>query len=286
MAKKILIPIDFSPYSNKAIEYACPLALKQGLEVVLIHVFTDHTNIYQNAQENPELIDPRVGEVKRDLQQIVASIKNEFPELHISTLLKDGNLYDEVKKIVSAENYEAIIMGTKGANGLEALLIGSNTFDVFLNTSTPVLAVPNSDKKLKTEKIGLLCNFKQGEIDVLKQAIQLYGKDFELVLIHVNTTNETISVLDQKFATFIQSIIAETGIEDISYVIKAQLFLAQYKEDISSAINSVVADELLDALLVTKSKKGFLRKVIEENIVKKMAFQTQIPKFFAKVTQE
>ena len=283
MANKILIPVDFSPYSKKAVEYACELAMKKGLELVLVHIFTDHSNIYHNSIQNPELINPRVGEVKRDMQHLIASIKNDFPEIQISILYHDGNLYDEIKKIVTAQNYAAIVMGTKGASGLDALIIGSNTFDVFLNTNTPVLAVPYSEKKHKINKLGLLCNFKQGEIDVLKQAIRLYGNDVELVLIHINTSNETLSVLDTKFAKFIQATIEETGVDDISYVIKAQSFFVQYKEDISSAINSVISDELLDTLLVTKSKKGFLRKIVEENIVKKMAYEIQIPKFFAKV---
>ena len=283
MANKILIPVDFTPFSNKAIEYACPLAIQQGLELVLVHIFTDHSNIYHNAIQNPELIDPRVGEAKRDMQTLINTITTDFPDLNVSTIYKDGNLYDEIKKIVSDDAYELIIMGTKGASGLESLIIGSNTFDVFLNTSVPVLAIPFSEKKYKHNKIGLLCNFKQGEIDVLKQAIKLYGKNFELVLIHINTSNETIAVLDNKFSSFIKDIISETGIEDISYIIKAQSFFVQYKEDISSAINSVISDELLDALLVTKSKKGIFRKIVEENIVKKMAYEIQIPKFFAKV---
>ncbi|WP_156138125.1 hypothetical protein [Sphingobacterium sp. T2] len=96
---------------------------------------------------------------------------------------------------------------------------------------------------------------------MLKQAIKLYGTDFELILIHVNTTNDTISNIDKSFDVFIEKIIEETGIENISYVIKAQNFFVQYKEDVSSAIESVIADERLDALLVTKSKKTFLRKI-------------------------
>lgn len=282
MAGKILIPIDFSKYAEKAIEYALQLNQTVSHEIDLVHIFTDHSNIYRNALENPELIDPRVGEAKRDMQLLVDKLINSNPEIKVNMILRDCNLYDQLKSLSEENNYEAIIMGTKGSSGLDALLIGSNMFDVFQNTQVPVLAVPFTEKKYKTEKIGLLCNFKDGEIDVLKQATNLYGSNFELVLIHINNTNDTISVLDKKFEAFIERIIAETGIEDISYIIKAQAFLIQYKEDISQAIDSVILDELLDALLITKSKKGFLRKIIEEDIVKKMAYQIQIPKFFAK----
>ncbi|MFZ4863721.1 universal stress protein [Sphingobacterium sp. Mn56C] len=285
MANKILIPVDFSDYSNKAIEYACQLSKLTHHDIDLVHIFTDHTNIYRNAMDNVELIDPRVGTAKRDMEKLISNIIDKLPEVNINSIFKDGNLYDEIRKLVSTEQYDAIVMGTKGSSGLDALLIGSNMFDVFQNTKIPVLAVPFTTARLKTEKIGLLCNFKDGELDVLKQAIKVFGKNFELFLIHINTQDQTIKTLDARFKSFIERIIVETGLENISYIIKAQNFLAHYKSDISSAINTVIADELLDVILVTKSKKGFLRKIMEENIVKKMAYQVQIPKFFGRSPQ-
>lgn len=286
MTNKILIPVDFSIHSDKAVEYAVQLAEKNDFQIDLLHVFTDHTNIYQNALEDPELVDPRVPEAKKQMVDLIHKFQTETSTIQFNTLYKDGNLYDQVSTLASRNSYNAIIMGTKGAFGLDALLIGSNMFDVFLNTKVPVLAVPYSEKKFKVEKIGLLCNFKYGEIDVLKQAIKVYGTDFELVLIHINTSNESIHNIDKSFDVFIDKIIEETGIEDISYIIKSQTFFVQYKEDISSAIDTVISDELLDVLLVTKSKKSFLRKIIEENIVRRMAYQIQIPKFFARRIEE
>lgn len=282
MSHKLLIPIDFSEYAQQAINYACQISKTKGTTIDLVHIFTDHTNIYRNSLEETDLIDPRVAIAKRDIDKIIEEYTHKFPHLSFNVIFKDGNLYDALRDVATQDTYDAIIMGTKGAYDLDALLIGSNTFDVFQNTKTPVIAVPQSEKAFKTDKIGLLCNFNDGEIDVLKQAVKVYGDDFELILIHINTANDSMHLLDEKFNLFIKKIISETNIDNISYVIKAQTFFIQYKEDISSAINSVIADELIDALLVTKSKKGFLRKVIEENIVKKMAFEIQIPKFFGK----
>lgn len=286
MADRILIPVDFSPYSDKAIEYALQLQERSPQHIDLVHVFTEETNIYQQSLSNPELIHPKVAEAKRQMQERVKIISSTFPDIEVREIFTEGNLYTEVRKLAEQNTYNAVVMGTKGAFGLDALISGSNMYDVFLNTKLPVLAVPFQEKEFRIEKIGLLCNFKYGEIDVLKQAIKLYGTEFELVLIHVNTTNDTISNIDKSFDVFIEKIIEETGIENISYVIKAQNFFVQYKEDVSSAIESVIADERLDALLVTKSKKTFLRKIIEENIVKKMAYQIHIPKFFARRIEE
>lgn len=283
MNNKILIPVDFTDFSRQAIDYACLLHKNVPHQIDLIHVFTDHSNAFHNIKESVDAYDTRVHDAKRDLQELLEICQIEFPDIQFNTLFKSGNLFETLRKTISEDDsYHAIIMGTKGASGLDSLLLGSNMFEVFQNSKIPVIAVPKMDKKIKTDKIGLLCNFKDGELDVLKQAITLYGSNFEILLIHINTDNESISTLDTKFKTFINQIITETGIENISYVIKAQAFLVQYKEDISSAINSVISDELIDALLVTKSKKGFLRKIVEENVVKKMAYQIQIPKLFAK----
>jgi nucleotide-binding universal stress UspA family protein len=285
MSNKILIPVDFSIHSDKAIQYAAQLAKNNNFQIDLLHVFTDHSNIYLNALQDPSLVDPRVPEAKQKMVQLIENKRNEASNIQLQALYADGNLYDVVNQLTTKEHYSAIVMGTKGAFGLDALLTGSNMFDVFLNTKVPVLAVPYSEKAFKVEKVGLLCNFKPAEIDVLKQATKLYGTDFELVLIHVNTSSESIHNIDKSFEVFIDKIIEETGIEDISYVIKSQTFFVQYKENISSAIDTVISDEMLDALLVTKSKKSFLRKIIEENIVKRMAYQIQIPKFFARRTE-
>jgi nucleotide-binding universal stress UspA family protein len=285
MSNKILIPVDFSIHSDKAIQYAAQLAKNNNFQIDLLHVFTDHSNIYLNALQDPSLVDPRVPEAKQKMVQLIENKRNEASNIQLQALYADGNLYDVVNQLTTKEHYNAIVMGTKGAFGLDALLTGSNMFDVFLNTKVPVLAVPYSEKAFKVEKVGLLCNFKPAEIDVLKQATKLYGTDFELVLIHVNTSSESIHNIDKSFEVFIDKIIEETGIEDISYVIKSQTFFVQYKENISSAIDTVISDEMLDALLVTKSKKSFLRKIIEENIVKRMAYQIQIPKFFARRTE-
>ena len=216
------------------------------------------------------------------MQAIVSQLVETDSALNVNVIFKDGNLYSEIKKLCSENQYDAIVMGTKGASGLDALLSSSNMYDVLINTSVPVLAVPLHYKNTKMENVGLLCNFKDGEIEVLKQATNILGKDFGLTLIHVNTEDEDIRKIDQQFKEFIDRIIQTTEIDDISYIIKNQAFFIQYKENVSQSIDSVIRDQQIDIVLVTKSKKSFFRKITEENIVRKMALQIPIPIFFAK----
>jgi nucleotide-binding universal stress UspA family protein len=273
MTKKILIPVDFSEHSHKAIQYACMLNNMRHHEFDLLHVFADSKSIREDSRTS----------ARGNMQDIISRLVASDSSRNVNVIFKEGNLYHEIKNVCDESQYDAIVMGTKGASGLDALLTSSNMYDVLVNTTVPVLAVPLHYKNKEINKVGLLCNFKDGELEVLQQADKLLGKDYELVLIHINADSEDIKKIDEKFQKFINRIIEATGIDDISYIVKDQSFFIQYKENIAQSIESVLRDEQIDTLLVTKSRKSFFRKIIEENIVRKLALQISIPTLFAKV---
>ncbi len=280
---KFLIPIDFSEYSAVAVNYACQIAQQNGQSIDLVHVFADHSNIYLNAQNDTELKDPRVPLAERDMKKAIEEINKDYPGVQVNPIFKDGNLYEEIKKITNAEHYDAVVMGTKGSSGMESIFIGSNTYDTILNTKTPLLAVPLETTVLKKDRVGLLCNFKDAELTCLSQAMPLFNKDYELVLIHVNTKDREIKEIDADFKAFIARIEGELGISDITYIIKPQSLFMRQKETIAQAVTSVLIDEQVDILLLTKSKKSVFRQLTESNVIKKLAFDIKIPTFFARV---
>ena len=283
---KILLPIDFSENSDNAVNYACQIALDGDFELELVHVFSQHSNTYLNAQSETPLHDPRIKEAEINMKSVLNKIGNTYPRIKVSSTFRDGNLYDEIKKLTSAYDYSAIIMGTKGASGLEALFIGSNTYDTILNTKTPVFAIPANASTFKKNKIGLLCNFKEGEITALSQAIPLLKSNFHLVLIHVNSTDKAINEIDNELQTWIGRLEGEFGQLDISYTIKPQTLFMRQRESIAQAITSVLIDEQVDILILTKSKKSVFRQLSESNVIKKMAFDIQIPTFFSRVNKD
>jgi len=280
---KLLIPIDFSEYSNNATHYACQIAKESGQEIDLIHVFSSHSNSLANVTGESPLHDPRVPEAEESMNNTITKFQDEFPGIKLNSIFRNGNLYDEIKAVTSATDYDAVVMGTHGASGLESVFIGSNTYDTILNTKTPVLAIPASSTNYKKDHIALLCNFKEAELSALQQAIPLFKNDFRLILIHVNTNEKSVAEVDLNFKDWINRIESELGISDISYIIKPQTLFMRQKEPVAQAINSVLIDEQVDILILTKSKKSVFRKLTESNVIKKMAFNIKIPTFFARV---
>ena len=284
---KILIPVDFSEDSQSAVQYACQLVSQNenAQEIDLVHVFTHHSNAYMNRRIH-QLEDPQVKIAEKDMERLLDKVQKEYPTIQFNSLFKEGNLFEEISEVTSGFNYDAVVMGTKGASGLEAIFLGSNTYDVILNTKTPVLGIPQNTKGLKKDRVGLLCNFKEGEIEVLQQATKLIGKEFELVLIYVNKDDRRIGDIDIQFKDWIEEIINRVGIQNISYTVKPQVLYNRAAENVSHAIANVLIDEQIDFLLITRSRKSIFRKLVEENIVRKMAYNMTVPTLFAPVRSE
>ncbi|GHE23441.1 universal stress protein [Sphingobacterium griseoflavum] len=283
--KKILIPVDFSEYSQCAVDYACQLIIAKNNEQALdlVHVFTNQSNLYVNRQLRADLVDPQIAISEKEMKKLREVIRMRYPSVICHEIFKSGNLFEEVSKVTAAFAYDAVIMGTKGTSGLEAIFLGSNTYDVILNTKTPVLGIPKNVDTFKKNRVGLLCNFKAAELEALQQAIKIFGKGFELILIHVNKNDRDIKTIDKQFKSWIDEIIAQTGVEDISYTVKSQMLYNHVAENIAQAINHALMDEQIDIMLVTKSRKSFFRQIVGENIVRKLAYQMPVPTLFARV---
>ncbi|MEN5058032.1 universal stress protein [Sphingobacterium kitahiroshimense] len=280
---KILVPIDFSENSIIAARYAREIALENQDELVFLHVYTRHVNKYANFMVHGEhIVDPTIKESEEQLNQLVGVVKEKWPTLVISQLFDEGILAEVISKETARNQYKVVVMGTKGASGLESVLIGSNTYDVIRDSQTPILAIPANATAYKKDTIALLTNFKPGELEVLKQAIPVFGSKFHLLLIHINKEEVDIKILDKKLTEWIDNIITETGIDDISYTVKNRSHFANSAEKIANGIQTMIRDENIDIILITKSRKTFFQNLFNENIIKEMAMGIVIPNFFGK----
>jgi len=283
MNKPLLVPVDFSENAKIATEYAAQIAADTQRDVHIIYIMTDHTNRFANATWNKDLIEPLIQEALKNMEEMLVPIRAKYPSVNFTTSTRDGVLGEQLLSEAKNEKYSAIVMGTKGSSGLDSVFIGSNAYDVIKTTETPVLTVPKSITTYTKNNIGLLCNFKNGELEVLKQAIALFGNTFHLQLIHINKTDEDVETVDQKLRSWIDRIIQETGIDDISYTVKSPAYYIKYKETIAHAIQQILIDESVDILLVTKGRKNFFNYIFSENITKELAFQSKIPNLFARI---
>ena len=147
--KKILVPIDFSSYSDEAVNYAAIISKKFEAEFILMHVIE---SLPYTVTDTLRLIEHR-----RALETIAKSLLDNLSKklretkVAVRTFLVSGAAYHEILKKSQREKVDLIVMGTHGRTGLEHLLLGSVAEKVVRLSSCPVLTVrlPRTKVKIK-----------------------------------------------------------------------------------------------------------------------------------------
>ena len=142
----IVVPVDFSPESERALEYAKELALRSGpAEIVLVHAYyvppelaayaPDHVHSYLES-----LSDPATAHLEKDLVALQdAGITAEY-------LAERGSHDEVIVGIAAGRKADLIVMGTHGRTGITRVALGSIAERVVQTAHCPVLTVKKAGK--------------------------------------------------------------------------------------------------------------------------------------------
>lgn len=135
--QKILVPVDGSLYSEKALTRASELAQVFDSKIILIYVVEKSIPI--NLLDHKEYLEilRKFGNKTLEKANIVLS-KNG---LSAKLLLKEGNIFNEIEKVVKKEKCDLVIVGNKGLGSVARLLLGSVSNKISQSSSCSVLIV-------------------------------------------------------------------------------------------------------------------------------------------------
>jgi nucleotide-binding universal stress UspA family protein len=145
--KYILVPIDFSAPSKKALDYAVPFAEQFGAKLTLLHVVEpvatpDFANSFPLMMENDKLI----ASCKAQLQSLVKRSAID-PKLVEKTLVCRGRSFHEITDAARTLKADLIILSTHGYTGLKHALLGSTAERVVRHAPCPVLVVREREQE-------------------------------------------------------------------------------------------------------------------------------------------
>ncbi len=142
MLKKILLPIDFSAHTRKSIEYVKTLAPCGIDEVILLHVvdtriLNDSSMMFEEAVDETQLMETWVKNATEKLDLLAA----EFAALNckVSHRVENGVPFSVIISEAQQLDVSLIIMGHKGHNLAEELLMGSTAEKVVRKSQKPIL---------------------------------------------------------------------------------------------------------------------------------------------------
>ena len=139
--KRILVPVDFSGDSLKALKFALNLANYLGTDLRMIHV--KKSKKFEIPFHFNEFEDQIVHTVQEYFEKLIElhspayQVENGVFDFKIRT----GSVYREIVNQAKYGDSYLIVMGAYGASGFEEFFIGSNAFKVVSNASCPVITV-------------------------------------------------------------------------------------------------------------------------------------------------
>ena len=146
--KKILVPTDFSPCSQKALQYALPFAEEFGAQILLVHVVEPvfvPENLMMAAPELPELGASLVTEARDRLSRV--SQQTVPAAIRVETVVRVGQPYREIIETARTEDADLIVIATHGYTGLKHVFLGSTAERVVRHSPCPVLTVRESERE-------------------------------------------------------------------------------------------------------------------------------------------
>ena len=154
-----LVPIDFTPVTEQALDYALKLAQTGGGKVLLAHIAKTKDEV------NPAI---------KKLDALIKT-KSEADQKILDSKVMVGDIFHELDEIGDANGASAIVMGTHGANRFQKFF-GSNALKVVSSSGTPFFIVQEGQKKDKIDSIVMPFSFARESVQVTQFAASLAEK--------------------------------------------------------------------------------------------------------------
>lgn len=152
--KNLLVPTDFSEYSNAALEYAIYIA---KIRKSTIHVLSV---VLSNNIEEFEKVEQKMHNLKKD---------PKLEGVKLETYVKlDGVICDEILACAGEVNADLILMGSHGSSTIAEILLGSNTEKVVRKSNFNVLTIKHSMIRENIKTIAFASDFS-------KESNQIFG---------------------------------------------------------------------------------------------------------------
>jgi nucleotide-binding universal stress UspA family protein len=258
--KTIIAPVDFSAISTNAVLFAAELAKRSSARLFIVNILQKDGD-EDIAKNNMETLES-------DLRKSVGS------ELICESFLAHGDFIATLKKIIAVQQPDLIVMGTKGANGLKKILIGSNTVNVIAGTTVPVFVIPEvarfadflkkgKNRIVLATDLDLLEN--EGTLDILK----------EIALLIIDPKVRVLSVRPEN-----------TRLPDEKRL-EREFLLSLFEPEIKSQRMTIFSHNVIDGInyyLNKKNDTGLVAmiardsgRLIQKHYTREMASHTHLP---------
>ncbi|MEQ9583008.1 MAG: universal stress protein [Arenibacter sp.] len=276
--KKILLPTDFSDNAWNAIFTALKLYADVKCKFHILHAYEPKTlnMLGQKSQQRLGIIyDSLALNAAQELEKILSYLSENHnnPNHRFETISKSDTLEGAVKELASTNDIDLVVMGTQGATGAKEIFMGSNTVKVLKQLKNiSILVVPNdfNFQKLKTLVFPTDYTRKYEKFELLPmiELTKLWNASIQVIHVAVEFTLNDLQEANL--------IILEERLAGNNYSLNELGF----KGNIAQSVEQYVAETRADLLTMVRYQHNFWERIIDEPVIKKIAFHSMVPVLF------
>ena len=169
MKTKLLVPTDFTNEAQSAIQHAVKIGVIVSAEVILLNVVKDKSDI------------PAATNKLKEEEKWAKTVNDQ---IDVRSIVRVGNIFDDIGDAASELGVSLIIMGTHGASGWQKIT-GSYALKVITNSSVPFIVVQdqlmndtgydsivvpldlNNETKQKLEMVASIAHYFDSEVHLI-----------------------------------------------------------------------------------------------------------------------
>jgi universal stress protein A len=139
--KRILVPIDFSACSTRALQYALPMAQQAGAALTLLYVMP--ANYFVGSEFGPVDFPVPEGEWREQSRKELDALgaRETGGAVAFQAIVRQGQPAHEIAACAGEVAADLIVISTHGRTGLRHVLVGSVAENVVRYSPCPVLVV-------------------------------------------------------------------------------------------------------------------------------------------------
>lgn len=201
MIKHILVPTDFSPLAHSALQFAVRIAEKTGARIQLSHIIESPSATYNSldvmgqVESDDDFLEEKiftkllVDRVKLRLEKLTKEYSSD--RVKVSYKVYFDSPYRSIMDRIKHDGVDMIIMGTKGASGIQEMLVGSNAEKVVRHSDVPVITIKSENEPRLPQKMVFASDFSEDMDHVMPFIKDLQNLlEAELQLLRINTPND------------------------------------------------------------------------------------------------
>jgi nucleotide-binding universal stress UspA family protein len=149
--ERILVPLDFSPASTEALDYAVGLAKQFRAAIHLVHIYPpDEASSVPDAGH---LLFQSAEAIERLNEELTGIHHKHVPTFRPENChVRRGRPYEQIVRLAHEIDADVIALATRGHSGLKHLLLGSTAERVVRSAPCPVLVARKRKKRSKATR--------------------------------------------------------------------------------------------------------------------------------------